>query len=68
MSNVVTELGASADFENLNSIIEKLKKCQENYVAQDCSDLLVALKQERDKGIQYRVHAGLYKKHNLILQ
>ncbi|XP_063919087.1 armadillo repeat-containing protein 6 homolog [Zophobas morio] len=67
LSNVVTELGASADFENLNSIIEKLKKCQENYVAQDCSDLLVALKQECDKGIQYRVHAGRAGVYGVIL-
>lgn len=59
LSNIITDPSAAANLEKLNDIIKNLKDFETKSISQECCDLLIALKQECDKGIQYRVHAGL---------
>jgi hypothetical protein len=58
LRQIVTEVGASSSCENLVNIVKQLAEFRDKNVSQECSDVLLALKQECDKGIQYRVQAG----------
>jgi hypothetical protein len=67
LRQIVTEVGASSTCENLVNIVKQLAEFRDKNVSQECSDLLLALKQECDKGIQYRVQAGRASAYDVIL-